>query len=59
MTTIDPKEFRDINPGGRLDPYFLTIPVSATGSAGMETCLVNLVESGDEVVVSVNGGYIL
>ena len=59
MTTSDPKEFRDINHGGRLDPYFLTIPVSATGSAGMETCLVNLVESGDEVVVSVNGGYIL
>ena len=45
--------------GGHLDPYFLTIPVSATGSAGMETCLVNPVESGDEVAVSVNGGYIL
>jgi len=59
MTTIDPREFRDINPGGRMDPYFLTIPVSATGSAGMEACLVNLVESGDDVAVSVNGGYIL
>jgi alanine-glyoxylate transaminase/serine-glyoxylate transaminase/serine-pyruvate transaminase len=102
MTTIDPKEFRDIDPGGRLlmgpgpsdvparvlqamaapcighlDPYFLTtmnetqqllrflfqttnpltIPVSATGSAGMEACFVNLVESGDEVVVAVNGVF--
>jgi alanine-glyoxylate transaminase/serine-glyoxylate transaminase/serine-pyruvate transaminase len=102
MTTIDPKDFRDINPGdrllmgpgpsdvparvlqamaapciGHLDPYFLatmnetqqllrhlfqtqnalTIPVSATGSAGMEACLVNLVECGDEVVVAVNGVF--
>src|SRR5208283_3235462 len=32
-----------------------TIPVSGTGSAGMETCFVNLVEPGDEVVVCVNG----
>jgi alanine-glyoxylate transaminase/serine-glyoxylate transaminase/serine-pyruvate transaminase len=99
---VDPKEFRDINPGdrvlmgpgpsdvsarvlqamaapciGHLDPYFLgtmnetqqllrhlfqtknalTIPVSATGSAGMEACFVNLVESGDEVVVAVNGVF--
>jgi len=59
MTTIDPREFRDINPGGRLDPYFLTIPVSATGSTGMETCLVNLVERCDDVAVSVDGGHIL
>jgi alanine-glyoxylate transaminase/serine-glyoxylate transaminase/serine-pyruvate transaminase len=102
MTTIDPQEFRDINPGerllmgpgpsdvaarvlqamsapciGHLDPYFLstmnetqqllrflfqtrnalTIPVSATGSAGMEACFVNLVEPGDEVVVCVNGVF--
>jgi len=28
-----------------------TIPVSGTGSAGMETCFVNLIEPGDEVVV--------
>jgi len=35
----------------------LTIPVSATGSAGMETCFVNLVEPGDEVVVCVNGVF--
>ncbi|MEM2135385.1 MAG: alanine--glyoxylate aminotransferase family protein [Candidatus Jordarchaeaceae archaeon] len=35
----------------------LTIPISGTGSAGMETCLVNLVGKGDEVVVGVNGFF--
>ncbi|MBW2145038.1 MAG: alanine--glyoxylate aminotransferase family protein, partial [Deltaproteobacteria bacterium] len=35
--------------------YDLTIPVSGTGSAGMEACFVNLVEPGDEVLVCVNG----
>ncbi len=99
---MDPRQFRDINPGerilmgpgpsdvparvlqamsapciGHLDPYFLsvmdetqqllrylfqtdnalTIPVSATGSAGMETCFVNLVEPGDSVIVCVNGVF--
>jgi len=34
-----------------------TIPVSGTGSAGMETCLVNLIEPGDEVIVCVNGVF--
>lgn len=34
-----------------------TIPVSGTGSAGMETCFVNLIEDGDEVVVGVNGVF--
>lgn len=33
----------------------LTFPVSGTGSAGMEACLVNVVEPGDVVVVGVNG----
>lgn len=99
---IDPKNFRDLDPGervlmgpgpsnvsprvlaalgapciGHLDPYFLsvmdetqtllralfqtenqlTIPVSGTGSAGMETCFVNLVEPGDRVVIGVNGVF--
>jgi alanine-glyoxylate transaminase/serine-glyoxylate transaminase/serine-pyruvate transaminase len=99
---IDPKDFRDVDPGervlmgpgpsdvpprvlqamsapciGHLDPTFLavmdetqqllrhllqtdnalTIPVSGTGSAGMETCFVNLVEPGDEVAVCVNGVF--
>ncbi len=35
----------------------LTLPISGTGSAGMETCLVNLIEPGDEVVVGVNGVF--
>ena len=35
----------------------VTLPVSGTGSAGMETCLVNLVESGDVAIVGVNGYF--
>ena len=35
----------------------LTFAVSATGSAGMEACLVNLLEPGDEAVVCVNGVF--
>jgi len=35
----------------------LTLPVSGTGSAGMECCVVNLVEPGDEVIVGVNGVF--
>jgi len=35
----------------------LTIPVSAPGSAGMESCFVNLVESGDKVIVCQNGVF--
>ncbi len=35
----------------------LTIPVSAPGSAGMETCFVNLLEPGDTVVVCQNGAF--
>lgn len=35
----------------------LTIPVSAPGSAGMETCFVNLVERGDKVVICQNGVF--
>ncbi|MBP18941.1 MAG: alanine--glyoxylate aminotransferase [Gammaproteobacteria bacterium] len=35
----------------------LTIPISAPGSAGMETCFVNLVSPGDKVVVCQNGVF--
>ncbi len=35
----------------------LTMPVSAPGSAGMETCFVNLVQPGDKVVVCQNGVF--
>jgi alanine-glyoxylate transaminase/serine-glyoxylate transaminase/serine-pyruvate transaminase len=35
----------------------LTFPMSGTGSAGMETCFVNLIEPGDVVLVGVNGVF--
>jgi len=35
----------------------MTIPVSGTGSAGMETLVANLVEPGDKVVVVRNGVF--
>ena len=35
----------------------LTIPVSAPGSAGMETCFVNLLEPGDKAIVCQNGVF--
>jgi alanine-glyoxylate transaminase/serine-glyoxylate transaminase/serine-pyruvate transaminase len=35
----------------------LTLPVSGPGSAGMETCFVNLVEPGDTVIVCQNGVF--
>jgi len=35
----------------------MTMPVSAPGSAGMETCFVNLVEPGDKVIVCQNGVF--
>lgn len=35
----------------------LTLPISGTGSAGMEACFVNLIEPGDEVIVGVNGVF--
>lgn len=33
----------------------LTLPISATGSGGMETAFVNTIEEGDVVVVAING----
>ncbi len=35
----------------------MTLPLSATGSAGMEACLVNLLEPGDPVVIGVHGVF--
>ncbi len=35
----------------------LTIPISAPGSSGMETCFVNLVEPGDKIIVCQNGVF--
>ena len=34
-----------------------TLPISGTGSAGMEACLCNLIEPGDSVLVCVNGVF--
>jgi alanine-glyoxylate transaminase/serine-glyoxylate transaminase/serine-pyruvate transaminase len=36
---------------------YMTMPVSAPGSAGMEMCFTNLVEPGDKVVVCINGVF--
>ena len=35
----------------------VTFPISGTGSAGMETCFVNLIEPGDAVLVVNNGVF--
>jgi alanine-glyoxylate transaminase/serine-glyoxylate transaminase/serine-pyruvate transaminase len=35
----------------------LTLPISATGSAGMEACFVNLLERGDHALICRNGVF--
>jgi alanine-glyoxylate transaminase/serine-glyoxylate transaminase/serine-pyruvate transaminase len=35
----------------------LTIPISGTGSSGMEASFVNFVEPGDTVIIGVNGVF--
>jgi alanine-glyoxylate transaminase / serine-glyoxylate transaminase / serine-pyruvate transaminase len=35
----------------------VALPMSGTGSAGMETCFVNLIEPGDAVLIGVNGVF--
>jgi alanine-glyoxylate transaminase/serine-glyoxylate transaminase/serine-pyruvate transaminase len=35
----------------------LALPMSGTGSAGMETCFANLIEPGDDVLIGVNGVF--
>jgi alanine-glyoxylate transaminase / serine-glyoxylate transaminase / serine-pyruvate transaminase len=35
----------------------LALPMSGTGSAGMETCFVNVLEPGDTVLIGVNGVF--
>src|SRR5262245_44384723 len=35
----------------------LALPMSGTGSAGMETCFVNLLEPGDRVLIGINGVF--
>lgn len=35
----------------------MTIAISGTGSAGMEACVVNLIEPGDKMIVAINGVF--
>ena len=35
----------------------MTLAMSGTGSAGMETCVANLLEPGDEILVCINGVF--
>lgn len=35
----------------------VTLPISGTGSAGMEACLCNMIEPGDRVLICVNGFF--
>ena len=35
----------------------VTVPISATGSAGMEAALVNIIEPGDEIIVCIHGVF--
>ena len=35
----------------------MTMAISGTGSAGMEACVCNLIEPGDEMIVCVNGVF--
>src|SRR5215831_10825322 len=35
----------------------MTLPISGTGSAGMESCVVNLLEPGDEAIICINGFF--
>lgn len=35
----------------------MTLPVSGTGSAGMQVCLASLLEPGDTAIVGVNGYF--
>ena len=35
----------------------LSMPMSGTGSAGMETCFVNFIEKGDPVLILINGVF--
>lgn len=60
---LDPEFIRIMNETSeRLRSVFrtrnpLTFPVSGTGSAGMETALVNTLEPGDRIVIGVNGVF--
>src|SRR5215475_16217511 len=60
---LDPQFLRCMDEVQEMLRYFfetenrVTIPISATGSAGMEAALVNVIERGDDVVVCINGVF--
>ena len=60
---LDPKFLEAANETMELLRYvfqtknYLTLPMSGTGSAGMETVMVNLIEPGDSVIVCVCGVF--
>jgi alanine-glyoxylate transaminase / serine-glyoxylate transaminase / serine-pyruvate transaminase len=51
------QETQQLLRGAYLTRNTLTFPISATGMAGMEACLVNLIEPGDRIVVCANGFF--
>lgn len=60
---LDPEFIRIMNETQAMLRYVfqtqnkLTLPISGTGSAGMEACVVNLIEPGDVMLVCVNGVF--
>lgn len=60
---LDPAFLEVLNEIRRLLQYTfrteneMTLAMSGTGSAGMETCVVNLIEPGDPMLVCVNGVF--
>jgi alanine-glyoxylate transaminase/serine-glyoxylate transaminase/serine-pyruvate transaminase len=50
-------ETRDMLRAALLTENLYTFPVSATGMAGMESCMVNLLEPGDSAVICVAGFF--
>lgn len=60
---LDPEYLRIMDEVRRLSQQVfqtgneMTLAVSGTGSAGMECCVVNLIEPGDEMIVCVNGVF--
>src|SRR5687768_12669620 len=60
---LDPEYIKIMNETQQMLRYVfqtqnkLTLPVSGTGSAGMEACVDNLIEPGDAMLVCVNGVF--
>ncbi len=60
---LDPRFLEILNETRKLLQYVfrtkneMTLAISGTGSAGMEACVANLVETGDSVLICVNGVF--